>query len=1030
MRTKKSLLSVLLALLMVCNLIVPTIADGVTGKPQLKVTADKTEIDVASGTANVIYTVTLNPNGNEIAAFQFTLAAPEGMTLSTNKLPNAIKNKGGDGYWLAISTLAEKEDEDTGEITGFFDTVDYTNNQFVASSGKSKLSAESVVMTMKVTVDISAAKAYKLGVTGFACYKDGSTELTVDSPIVDTITVKSSAPVDQTITASNVTATYGDTNAKINASTNGDGTLSYAVKSGEGEDVIEVNSSTGALTIKKAGTATVTITAAATSNYKEATKDVTVTVNPKKLNPDNNSTGPKQTLFITYVEENFIYDGTKKEPIVRVRLESYSSDKKLTENVDYTVTYDNNIDASGTPSNPANATFTVTAKQGSNYTWEPHKMDFVIKKATLTITAADVSAAIGDTNTKIDATTNVDGCTLTYAVTSGADVIDVDTNGNLTIKKAGSAQVTITAAINDNYETATKVVNVNIVQNPLAGDVTIFGDRLVGKTLTVDVSDLNEKTHLSYQWYRGDDKIDGANSNTYKLTKDDLGKKITVEVKTTAASNVAGSKTATTTDIISCEHTFTGNDTTVAPLVTAGTCKDNAVYRYYCVLCETVDPDTTHTFEGTKVPTNHVGGTEVRDQKAATCTEKGYTGDTYCLGCDTKTATGTDIPATGHNLTYTASVVATCNVEGHIEYWHCSKCDNFYADKDAKKVLSAEDVESAKDPTNHVGETEVKNKKDATCTENGYTGDTYCKSCDKVITKGSEIPALGHNFKYVDRPNQDGFIKYADLKCTNEGCTVSAKDVDAMKNEAVQATLNIDVFLQCAKAADSGNFTGSGVPFFYQVIKGENDNDIDKVGFPLFTGDFSHRLNQQYTLVSGKGTNDNDALFNMQLPQREGEAWTVKMVQPDSALTGWTVDDTEYKVYFDNDCTELVIKKKVEKQIEQDPTTGTGASTDPTEPTAPTDPVFEAVNEIVFNNTFKVEKKDDPTPPTPTPVIPDGPKHVNRRYPAKPAASTDTKKPDGVTSARTFDAGVALYVGMSVLSLTGTALVIGKKKEF
>lgn len=128
--------------------------------------------------------------------------------------------------------------------------------------------------------------------------------------------------------------------------------------------------------------------------------------------------------------------------------------------------------------------------------------------------------------------------------------------------------------------------------------------------------------------------------------------------------------------------------------------------------------------------------------------------------------------------------------------------------------------------------------------------------------------------------------------------------------------------------------------------------------------------------------------------------------------------------------------KKVEKQIEQNPTTDAGTSTDPTEPVPPTDPQFEFVRlegtdaEIVFNNTFKVEKKDDPTPPTPTPVIPEGPKHTNRRYPAKPAASTDTKKPDGVNSARTFDAGVALYVGMSVLSLTGTALVIGKKKEF
>ena len=40
---------------------------------------------------------------------------------------------------------------------------------------------------------------------------------------------------------------------------------------------------------------------------------------------------------------------------------------------------------------------------------------------------------------------------------------------------------------------------------------------------------------------------------------------------------------------------------------------------------------------------------------------------------------------------------------------------------------------------------------------------------------------------------------------------------------------------------------------------------------------------------------------------------------------------------------------------------------------------------------------------------------------------TDNK---GVNSAKTFDAGVAMYVGMSLLSVAGGAVVIGKKKEF
>ena len=40
--------------------------------------------------------------------------------------------------------------------------------------------------------------------------------------------------------------------------------------------------------------------------------------------------------------------------------------------------------------------------------------------------------------------------------------------------------------------------------------------------------------------------------------------------------------------------------------------------------------------------------------------------------------------------------------------------------------------------------TKVINKKDATCTEDGYTGDTVCAICSKEITKGETIQAKGH----------------------------------------------------------------------------------------------------------------------------------------------------------------------------------------------------------------------------------------------------------------------------------------------
>ena len=47
---------------------------------------------------------------------------------------------------------------------------------------------------------------------------------------------------------------------------------------------------------------------------------------------------------------------------------------------------------------------------------------------------------------------------------------------------------------------------------------------------------------------------------------------------------------------------------------------------------------------GEKNPANHDGGTELRNARAATYTSTGYTGDTYCKGCNTKLSSGTVIP--------------------------------------------------------------------------------------------------------------------------------------------------------------------------------------------------------------------------------------------------------------------------------------------------------------------------------------------------------------------------------------------------
>ena len=46
-------------------------------------------------------------------------------------------------------------------------------------------------------------------------------------------------------------------------------------------------------------------------------------------------------------------------------------------------------------------------------------------------------------------------------------------------------------------------------------------------------------------------------------------------------------------------------------------------------------------------------------------------------------------------------------------------------------------------------------------------------------------------------------------------------------------------------------------------------------------------------------------------------------------------------------------------------------------------------------------------------------------FPAAAASTTTT-----TSSPKTFDAGIAMYVGMALTSVAGSAVVIGKKKEF
>ena len=138
--------------------------------------------------------------------------------------------------------------------------------------------------------------------------------------------------------------------------------------------------------------------------------------------------------------------------------------------------------------------------------------------------------------------------------------------------------------------------------------------------------------------------------------------------------------------------------------------------------------------------------TEIRNQREATCKEEGYTGDTYCKDCGEKLAAGTTIEKKPHKV----GTPATC-----VSKAVCSVCGETFGEVDA---------------TNHV-HTTVKNRKEATCTQTGYAGDTYCTDCDKLLSTGKELAALGHDYKatVTKQPTttEEGIRTYTCTRCNS-----------------------------------------------------------------------------------------------------------------------------------------------------------------------------------------------------------------------------------------------------------------------
>ena len=202
--------------------------------------------------------------------------------------------------------------------------------------------------------------------------------------------------------------------------------------------------------------------------------------------------------------------------------------------------------------------------------------------------------------------------------------------------------------------------------------------------------------------------------------------------------------------------------------------------------------------KGEVIPAKGHGETEICDAKDPTCTEEGYTGDTYCTECGMKVADGEAIPATGHQHTEIKDAKdPTCTEEGYTGDTWCTDCNTKIADGEAI-------------PAKGHGETEIKDAKDATCTEEGYTGDTYCTVCGDKVADGEAIPATGHQHTEIKdaKPattTEEGYT--GDTYCTDcgekiaEGESIPMVDPENPKTSETRAFLMATAAVMVAAAA-------------------------------------------------------------------------------------------------------------------------------------------------------------------------------------------------------------------------------------
>lgn len=189
----------------------------------------------------------------------------------------------------------------------------------------------------------------------------------------------------------------------------------------------------------------------------------------------------------------------------------------------------------------------------------------------------------------------------------------------------------------------------------------------------------------------------------------------------------------------------------------AATCTEDGTYK--AVYTKDKDGNVTEKwYDGYKEVESTNGVIKAKDHTPgaayivnATCTEDGciYAEKKICSVCGKVvgdvSVNDKVITHPGHKYVETELVAANCNHSG-VAVNKCSECGKYELVNDNEPFSNTNGVKNyiTAQKTKHVASDKLANVKEATCTEEGYTGDVVCKFCGEVMKPGEKTKMVDH----------------------------------------------------------------------------------------------------------------------------------------------------------------------------------------------------------------------------------------------------------------------------------------------